>query len=98
MVDLRRRLAAENYLAQEDINTPAWDAKLTDALKRFQSNMGLKETGTISPATLRELNVPAAERARALEATAERLSKVKFGFRKRYVDVNIPPAEVERRS
>jgi L,D-transpeptidase YcbB len=95
VVDLRHRLAAENYLAQEDINAPAWDAKLTDALKRFQSNVGLKETGTITPATLRELNVSAAERARALEATAERLSKMKFGFGERYVDVNIPAAQVE---
>lgn len=95
VVDLRRRLAAENFLTREDANTPVWDVKLTDALKRFQSHVGLKETGTISPATLRELNVPAAERAHALEATAERLSKMKFGFGERYVDVNIPAAEVE---
>jgi murein L,D-transpeptidase YcbB/YkuD len=95
VVDLRRRLAAENLLAQEDADAPVWDAKLTDALTQFQSRVGLKETGTISPATLRELNVSAAERARALEATAERLSKVKFGFGERYVDVNIPAAEVE---
>ncbi len=95
VIDLRRRLAAENYLAQEDADAAVWDAKLTDALKHFQSRMGLKETGTLSPATLRELNVSSAERRRALEATAERLSKVKFGFGERYVDVNIPAAEVE---
>ena len=95
VIDLRRRLAAENFLAREDADAPVWDAKLTDALKRFQSHVGLKETGTVSPATLRELNAPAAERARALAATAERLSKMKFGFGERYVDVNIPAAEVE---
>lgn len=95
VVDLRRRLAVENYLAQEDADAPVWDAKLTEALKRFQSHVGLKETGTISPATLRELNAPAAERLRALEATAERLSRMKFDFGERYVDVNIPAAEVE---
>jgi len=95
VVDLRRRLAAENYLAHEDADVGVWDAKLTDALKQFQSRVGLKETGTISPATLRELNVRAAERVRALEATAERLSKMKFDFGERYVDVNIPAAAVE---
>lgn len=95
VLELRRRLAAENFLAPEDANEPVWNAKLTDALKRFQSRMGLEQTGKVSPATLRELNVPAAERARALKATAERLSKMKFGFGERYVDVNIPAAEVE---
>jgi L,D-transpeptidase YcbB len=65
VIDLRRRLAAENFLAREDADAPVWDAKLTDALKRFQSRVGLNETGTVSPATLRELNVPAAARARS---------------------------------
>ncbi|ARN83268.1 hypothetical protein B1812_01120 [Methylocystis bryophila] len=95
VIDLRQRLAAENYLAREDASGPVWDEKLTDALKRFQSHMGLKETGTVSPATLRELNVSAAERAHALAATAARLSKMKFNFGERYVDVNLPAAEVE---
>jgi murein L,D-transpeptidase YcbB/YkuD len=41
------------------------------------------------------LNAPAAARSRQLEATAKRLSKIKFGFGERYVAVNIPAAAVE---
>lgn len=95
VLDLRRRLAAEDFLAREDANEPVWDAKLEDALKRFQSHTGLEQTGTVSRATMRELNAPAAARWRQLEATAKRLSQIKFGFGERYVAVNIPAAAVE---
>lgn len=95
VLELRRRLAAEGFLAREDTSEAAWDAKLEGALKRFQSHTGLEQSGTASPATLRELNVPAAARSRQLEATAKRLSKIKFGFGERYVAVNIPAAAVE---
>jgi L,D-transpeptidase YcbB len=64
-------------------------------VKRFQSNMGLRPTGFVSGATLNELNVPAAVRARQLAATAKRLSHLHFRFGERYVDVNIPAAAVE---
>jgi len=48
VLELRRRLAAEDFLAREDANEPVWDAKLEDAVKRFQSHMGLEQTGTVS--------------------------------------------------
>jgi murein L,D-transpeptidase YcbB/YkuD len=95
VLELRRRLAAEDFLAREDMNEPVWDAKLEDAVKRFQAHTGLEQTGTVSRATLRELNAPAAARARQLEATAKRLSKMKFSFGERYVAVNIAAAAVE---
>jgi L,D-transpeptidase YcbB len=95
VLELRRRLAAEDFLSREDASEPIWDEKLEGALKRFQSHMGLEPTGSVSSATLRELNIAAAERARQLEATAKRLSKMKFDFGERYVDVNIPAATVE---
>jgi L,D-transpeptidase YcbB len=95
LLELRRRLAAEGLLGREDTNEPVWDANLEDAVKRFQSHMGLDQTGKVSRATLRELNTPAAARSRQLEATAKRLLKIKFGFGERYVAVNIPAAEVE---
>jgi murein L,D-transpeptidase YcbB/YkuD len=41
---------------------------LADAVKRFQANHGFDQTGDVSCATLRELNIPAAARARQLEA------------------------------
>ncbi len=42
---LRRRLAIEGYLDAQHSAGPAWTAELTAAVKRFQSHMGLKETG-----------------------------------------------------
>lgn len=95
ILQLRRRLAAEDYLAREDANEPSWDDRLEDALKRFQTHVGLEATGTMTRDTLRELNVSATARARQLEASAQRLSKMKFDFPQRYVSVNIPAASVE---
>ena len=95
ILQLRRRLAAENLLSREDANEAVWDAKLEDAVKRFQAQVGLTQTGSLSSSTRRELNVPPAERARQLEATAERLSKMKFGFPPRYVAVNIAAGDAE---
>ncbi|KAF2992582.1 L,D-transpeptidase family protein [Methylocystis sp. MJC1] len=93
---LRRRLAIEGYLPNaQDSGDSAWDDALSDALRRFQAHMGLEQTGDVSRETLRELNVPAANRARELEMTAARLAKMHFRFSDRYVDVNIPAASVE---
>ncbi|BDV33973.1 L,D-transpeptidase family protein [Methylocystis iwaonis] len=93
---LRRRLAIEGYLPNaQDSGDSAWDDALGDALRRFQAHMGLEQTGNFSRETLRELNIPAATRARELEMTAARLAKMHFRFSDRYVDVNIPAASVE---
>ncbi|MDJ0447338.1 L,D-transpeptidase family protein [Methylocystis sp. JR02] len=93
---LRRRLAIEGYLPNpQDSGDNVWDDALGDALRRFQAHMGLEQTGDVSRETLRELNIPAATRARELEMTAARLAKMHFRFGDRYVDVNIPAASVE---
>ena len=59
---LRRRLAAEGYLGEDAAGGSNWDEGLTDAVKRFQANHGLDQTGEVSRATLRALNIPAAAR------------------------------------
>jgi murein L,D-transpeptidase YcbB/YkuD len=92
---LRRRLAIEGYLSQDDREGEEWDETLSDAVRRYQAHTGLDQTGEASRETLRELNVPAATRARKLAATAARLSRTKFRFGERYVAVNIPAASVE---
>lgn len=92
---LRRRLAVEGDLAEGDAQGDHWDDRLTDAVKRFQLRTGLTQTGAVSPATVRELNIPAARRARALSQSARRLSTLRFSFPWRYVAVNIPAAAVE---
>ena len=64
-------------------------------VKRFQANHGLDQTGDVSRATLREFNIPATARAKQLEATARRLSRLHFHFPRSYVAVNIAGASVE---
>ena len=92
---LRQRLGAEGYLSEDAAGRSDWDEGLTDAVKRFQANHGLDQTGDVSRATLRELNIPAAARAKQLEATAGRLSRLHFHFPQSYVAVNIAGASVE---
>jgi murein L,D-transpeptidase YcbB/YkuD len=96
---LRKRLAIEGDLAaDEPLEGPIaqlWDAALVEAVKHFQSRMGLKPTGLVVGQTLKALNVPAEQRAAALEASARRLSAYNFGFGDRYVVVNLPSTSVE---
>ncbi|MEK4034072.1 L,D-transpeptidase family protein [Methylocystis sp. IM3] len=97
VAELRRRLAIEGYLPQDQARDedPRWDDDLTDAVRRFQAHVGLEQTGEVSRETLLQLNVSPAARARALAATAGRLSRMRFRFPERYVAVNLPAAAVE---
>lgn len=94
---LRRRLAIEGYLTrdEQEEGDGEWDDALDAALRRFQKNNGLEETGQVTRDTLRQLDTPPAARARALAATAARLAKMRFRFGDRYVAVNIPATAVE---
>ena len=91
---LRRRLAIEGDLESGGA-ARHWDAGLTAAVKRFQSRMGLRETGIVSGATLKAINVPAETRRQELAASAARLSNVHPEFEHRYVVVNLPSTSVE---
>jgi murein L,D-transpeptidase YcbB/YkuD len=94
VAELRKRLAVEGYLPEGEADG-LWDDRLEAAVRRFQSHMGLDQTGRVSRATLRALNIPPTARARQLAATAARLDRMKFRFGGRYVAVNIPAASVE---
>ena len=65
-------------------------------MKHYQARLGLRQTGTLDATTLKALNVSAADRARELQQSAQRLSAAQdLPFDKRYVVVNIPAAAVE---
>ena len=85
----------EGYLDAAQGNGLAWDANLTAAVKRFQSHMGLRQTGVVSGATLKAMNVPAAVRFNELASSANRLAGLNFSFDDRYVVVNLPSTSVE---
>jgi murein L,D-transpeptidase YcbB/YkuD len=95
MAKLRRRLMIEGYLDAAQAGGLAWDAGLTSAVKRFQSHMGLRQTGVVSGATLKAMNVPARERFNELASSANRLAGLNFSFDQRYVVVNLPSTSVE---
>src|SRR5271166_5566941 len=62
VLNLRKRLAIEGDLDARQASGLAWDAGLTAAVKRFQSRMGLRQTGVVAGATLKAINVPASVR------------------------------------
>ncbi|MBV1704902.1 MAG: L,D-transpeptidase family protein [Hyphomicrobiales bacterium] len=96
---LRKRLAAEGDLDPAKVGDPpyseAWDADITAAVKRFQRRMGLRQTGIVAGDTLKELNVPAVVRLRALASSAARIAPAKFDFTRRYVVVNLAATEAQ---
>jgi murein L,D-transpeptidase YcbB/YkuD len=94
VVALRRRLAAEDDQLT-DASSSIWDGELTEAVKRFQFRMGLRQTGAVAGATLRALDVPASTRFKQLASSAQRLAGVDFPFGPRYVVVNIPSTAVD---
>jgi murein L,D-transpeptidase YcbB/YkuD len=93
--NLRKRLAIEGDLDPRQASGLAWDAALTAAVKRFQSRMGLRQTGTVLGATLKAINVPASVRFKQLASSANRLAGLNFSFDQRYVVVNLPSTSVE---
>ena len=98
VAQLRKRLAIEGDLEAAPADAreaEAWDKGLTEAVKRFQTRMGLRQTGIVAGATLKAINVPADVRHTQLAASAQRLSAFNFGFGDRYVVVNLPSTSVE---
>ena len=92
---LRKRLTIEGYLDAAQASGLAWDGGLTAAVKRFQSHMGLRQTGVVSGATLKAINISAAVRFNQLASSANRLAGLNFSFDDRYVVVNLPSTSVE---
>ena len=95
VANLRKRLAIEGDPDANPAAGQVWDAKLTAAVKRFQSRVGLRQTGVVAGATLKAINVPAAVRFNQLASSANRLAGVNFPFGDRYVVVNLPSTSVE---
>ena len=104
---LRLRLAIEGDLgaklgglpnpsaATQAMFDTRWGGDLTAAVKRFQTRHGLRDSGVVSGATLKALNVPANVRFTELASSAQRLAGRQFNLASRYVVVNIPSASVE---
>lgn len=94
---LRRRLAVEGYATggpAEDALSPTYDETLADAVREYQRRRGLEPDGVVGGKTLDELNVPASERVRQIEANLERWRWMPKDLGSRYVLVNVPRFEL----
>jgi L,D-transpeptidase YcbB len=92
---LRKRLAIEGDLSGGEASGLAWDNGLTAGVKHFQARMGLRQTGIVSGATLKAIDIPARVRFNQLASSANRLAGLNFSFDERYVVVNLPSTSVE---
>jgi murein L,D-transpeptidase YcbB/YkuD len=92
---LRKRLALEGDLQGAEANGANWSPALTAGIKHYQFRNGLRQTGVVSGATLKALNVPASLRFKQLASSANRLAGQVFPFGDKYVVVNLPSTAVD---
>lgn len=94
---LRRRLAMEGDLdaAHENNPSPAFDAILVDALKRFEERHRIKPDGILDPQTVQALNVSVEERIVTIELNLERWRWLPDALPARYIFVNVPDFRLE---
>ena len=98
VITLRQRLIAEGYLPFEalTIEKPSkFTGDVAEAVKAFQANHGLAQTGKIDARTRTELNIPATERLRQLRVNEPRVEAYLQDLGGRYILVNIPSAQLE---
>ena len=67
-----------------------YEGTLVDAVKSFQRRHGLKDDGRLGAETLKQLNVPIADRVRALQLALERWRWLPSEFSAPPIIVNIP--------
>ena len=98
---LRARLSAglddrEATLAQQGVRDPLlYDAGLKNAVAHFQERHGIEPSGSVSEATLRELNHSVEERIQELALNLDRWRWLPDQLGARYLMVNIAGFELE---
>jgi murein L,D-transpeptidase YcbB/YkuD len=90
LAQLRERLIALGDLPASAPASSSYDAALVDAVRSFQQRHGLAADGVIGKATLAQLQVPPAARARQLELSLERLRWTPLLSGPRMVVINVP--------
>ncbi|MGE3829764.1 MAG: murein L,D-transpeptidase [Parvibaculaceae bacterium] len=98
VITLRQRLIAEGYLPFESLaeeKPSKFTSDVAEAVKAFQANHGLAQTGKIDARTQAELNVPAERRLDQLRVNEPRVAAYLQDLGGRYILVNIPSAQLE---
>lgn len=89
IAQIKHRLFLLGDLPQEDTTTQ-YTVALSDAVTSFQHRVGLKETGIVDTATIRELNCPISERIKQMIINLERMKWMPPESDSNYIVVNIP--------
>ncbi|HQR22561.1 MAG TPA: L,D-transpeptidase family protein [Burkholderiaceae bacterium] len=90
LAQLRERLIALGDLPASAPPATTYDSTIVDAVKSFQQRHGLTDDGVIGRATLAQLQVSPAARARQIELSLERLRWTPLLAGPRMVVINIP--------
>lgn len=85
---LRARLAVEGFIEASDRGQ--YDEALEKAVIAFQSRYGVKATGVMDTATLKQLNVSAQDRAMQMAMNLERWRWLPADLGQRHVMVSVP--------
>ena len=87
---LRERLIALGDLAPDAAPTATYEGAVVDAVTSFQRRHGLTADGVVGKATLAQLNVPPAARARQIVLSLERLRWTPLLQGPRMIVINVP--------
>jgi len=90
LVRLRERLIALGDLAPDGAPTVTYDGAVLDAVISFQRRHGLKADGMVGKATLAQLEVPPAARARQIVLSLDRLRWTPLLHGPRMIVINVP--------
>jgi murein L,D-transpeptidase YcbB/YkuD len=90
LIERLRLLGDLPRTAVGDTNSQIYTGTLVDAVKLFQSRHGLTADGKLGAETIRQLNVPLAQRVRQLQDALERWRWLPPSFPQPPVVVNIP--------
>ncbi|MGE5548629.1 MAG: L,D-transpeptidase family protein [Solirubrobacterales bacterium] len=92
---VRKRLIATGELAASHEKGRTLDAKVSEALRKFQSRHGLDIDGAVGRQTLAALNVTADERVRQIMVNLERWRWMPRTLAPLHIAVNLPAARLE---
>lgn len=92
---LRQRLIVSGDLSPQAGISPAFDTYVDAAVKRFQARHGLPADGVLGAYSYAAMNISAQVRLGQLETNLGRLRAQAGTLGERYVNVNIPAAQVE---
>jgi len=91
---LRERLAASGDLAPSLPSGDVFDARVDEAVRRFQARHGLEVDGVVGRATLAALDVSAEARLRQVDANLERWRWLPADLGERRLEVNVAAYEL----